>query len=211
MNILSRIRYRALELQVLSDGLSRRRALYRAMKEIGTGELVKPNAAPSPKPVTMTTDPAPAGSAREALFAKLTSMHHAMKAAAREVAKAKAAAAPVAPSLPVELPPSAKAAPARPAASAPIEESVESMVAGTLARLYAGTGGQNINHEFPPDAVRENWLATQNQPAPSKATDAEFLHPLDQKAVAAAFEQQQAKNRQIFSNRSFSGLAGRYS
>jgi hypothetical protein len=141
------------------------------------------------------------------LFDRILYMKAAMKVAgAREAAKIKTAitAAPAAPPLLVEPPSSAKAPPAHPAApKAQIEESAstESIVADCLARFYRGSNGVNINDEFIDDPTTANWRAQQNdQPAPSKVTDEEFLNAFDPRAVQAAYEKQEAEKAAAANN-----------
>jgi hypothetical protein len=150
-----------------SGAADRRDALRLAAQQIAAADKIKLERSP-PIAAAEGNDP---GWAKRTLFEKIMNMHHAIVAAdAREADKTKTVVAPAVPVQPTRnaaLPPAtAVAAPAPPP-----EVMTPTMLAG-ITGFYnpSGSGGTNINHEFPPDVVRENWLASQNQPAPCKVS-----------------------------------------
>jgi len=128
---------------------------------------------------------------RELLFQKLLAMHDAIVAGAAREANRAITAAPAQPISTAALVPAATAAPAQ-----PIEpksaEIVDLRTAAMKAGYYisGGGGGQDINGEFPPDPVTQNWLRTSNQAQPKYEPD---TTDISGDGIARAFEAQQRR------------------
>jgi hypothetical protein len=132
-----------------------------------------------------------AGWAKRALFEKLLSMHHAMKAAtARDATKSAAPAQPISSSRSPPLAEAVLAPPAEPKQMSP----------GAWAGLIGfynpdGSGGAvDIGDEFPPDIAVQNWRQSIANATPVKPVDdpADRLDVTNAAAVQAAFEKQEA-------------------